>query len=199
MAWLTSTPAAGGWLWDFGNGLGFVAFALILVLSFEPGRSRLHRPLAWLAVGAAVAHGGYLVAFDATLLEYLKPTMPPYMAAGLLALALLALTALTSGKVRRRIFPVRRDFRRLHWALSALVIAGAGYHVVGSAFYINEGLPMALLVAMIAAFAGSPRFAGPTRWLLKPYAASEPGWLLARRGLAALAVVSLVLIAPRNL
>ena len=199
MAWLTPTPAAGGWLWDFGNGLGFVAFALILALSLEPGRSRLHRPLAWLAVGAAVVHGGYLLALDATLLEYFKPTMPPYMAAGLLALALLALSALTSGKARRRIFPVRRDFRRLHWALSALVIAGAGYHVAGSAFYLNEGLPMALFATLLAAFAALPLLSGPTRWMLKPYAASQPGRLLARRVLAALAVVSLVLVVPRNL
>ena len=108
LAWLTPTPAAGSWLWDFGNGLGFVAFALVLVLSLEPGRSRLHRPLAWLAVGAALVHGGYLLALDATLLEYLKPTMPAYMAAGLLALALLVLSAVFSGKARRRIFPGRR-------------------------------------------------------------------------------------------
>ena len=199
MAWLTSTPAAGGWLWDFGNGLGLAAFVLILALSLEPGSSRLHRPLAWLAVSAAIVHGGYLLALDATLLEYLKPTMPPYMAAGLLALALLALTALTSGKVRRRIVPSRRDFRRLHWALSALVIAGAGYHIVGSAFYVNEGRQVALLVTLLAAFAASPRFSAPTRWMLKPHAASQPGWLLARRVLAALAVVSLVLVMPRNL
>ncbi len=176
-----------------------MAFALILVLSLEPGRSRLHRPLAWLALGVAVAHGGYLLAFDATLLEYLKPTMPPYMVAGLLVLALLALSALTSGKARRRIVPDRREFRRLHWALSALVIAGAGYHVVGSAFYINEGRQVALLVTLLAALAASPRFSASTRWMLKPYAASQPGWLLARRVLAALAVVSLFLVAPRNL
>lgn len=145
LAWLTATSAAGGWLWDLGNGLGFVAFALILALSLEPGRSPLHRPLAWLAVGATVAHGGYLLASDATLLEYLKPTMPPYMAAGLLALGLLVLSALSSGKARRRIFPSRPTFRRVHWALSTVVIAGAGYHVAGSAFYFNEGRQMALL------------------------------------------------------
>ena len=199
LAWLTPTPAAGGWLWDFGNGLGFVAFALILVLSLEPGRSRLHRALAWLAVGAAVFHAGYLLALDATLLEYLKPTMPPYMAVGLLALALLALSALTSGKARRRIFPGRRAFRRLHWVLSAVVIAGAGYHVAGSAFYINQGHQMALLAALLAALAAWPRFLGPTGWLLRPHAASRHGWLLTRQVLAALAVASLLLVAPRNL
>ena len=199
MCWLTPTPAAGGWLWDFGNGVGFVAFALILVLSLEPGRSRLHRPLAWLAVGAAVAHGGYLLALDATLLEYLKPTMPPYMAAGLLALALLALSALTSGRVRRRIFPGRRAFRRLHWVLSAVVIAGAAYHVAGSAFYINQGHQMALFATLLAAFAAWPRFFGPTGWLLRPHADSQHGWLLTRQVLGALAVASLLLVVPRNL
>ena len=199
LAWLTPTPTAGGWLWDFGNGLGFVAFALILVLSLEPGRSRLHRPLAWLAVGAAVAHGGYLLALDATLLEYLKPTTPAYMAAGLLALALLAVSALTSGRVRRRIFPGRRAFRGLHWALSTLVIAGAGYHVAGSAFYINQGHQVALLAALLVAFVAGPRFPGPTRWMLRPYAASQQGMLLTRQFLTALAVASLVLVALRNL
>ena len=199
MAWLTPTPAAGGWLWDFGNGLGFVAFALILVLSLEPGRSPLHRPLAWLAVGAALVHAGYLLALDATLLEYLKPTMPPYMAAGLLALALLALSGLSSGKARRRIFPGHRDFRRLHWVLSALVIAGAGYHVAGSAFYLNEGFQTALLAALLAAFAASPRFPKPTGQLLRPHSAARHGWLLARQVLAALAVASLILVVPRNL
>ncbi len=199
MAWLTPTPAAGGWLWDFGNGLGFVALAFILVLSLEPGRSRLHRPLAWLAVSAAVVHGGYLLVLDATLLEYLKPTMPPYMVAGLLALVLLALSTLASGKVRRRIFPGQRAFRRLHWTLSAIVIAGAGYHVAGSAFYINEGHQIALVATLLAVFAAWPRVPGPTRWMLRPYSGSSHGWLLARRVLAVLAVVSLVLVVPRNL
>ena len=198
LAWLTPAPAAGGWLWDVGNGLGFVALALLLVLSLEPGRSRLHRALAWLAVGAAFVHGGYLLALDATLLEYLKPTMPPYMAAGLLALALLVLSALTSGKARRRIFPGRRAFRRLHWALSTLVIAGAGYHVAGSAFYFNQGHQMALLAALLAAFAAWPRFFGPTDRLLRPHADSQHGWLLTRQVLAALAVASLILVVPRN-
>ena len=199
LAWLTPTPAAGGWLWDFGNGLGFVAFALILVLSLEPGRSRLHQALAWLAVGAALVHGGYLLAMDAILLEYLKPTMPAYMAAGLLALALLVLSALFSGKARRRIFPGRRAFRRLHWVLSAVVIAGAGYHVAGSAFYINQGHQVALLAALLAAFAAWSRFFGPTGWLLRPHADSQHGWLLTRQVLAALAVVSLLLVVLRNL
>ena len=199
LAWLTPTPTAGGWLWDFGNGLGFVALALILVLSLEPGRSRLHRPLAWLAVGAAVAHGGYLLALDATLLEYLKPTMPPYMAAGLLALALLALSALASGKARRRVFPSRRAFRRLHWALSTAVIAGAGYHLAGSAFYFNQGHQVALLAALLAAFAAGPKIPGPTLWMLRPYPASRQGMLLTRQVFAALAVASLVLVALRNL
>lgn len=199
LAWLTPTPAAGGWLWDFGNGLGFVAFALILVLSLEPGRSRLHRALAWLAVGAAVFHAGYLLALDATLLEYLKPTMPPYMAVGLLALALLVLSALFSGKARRRIFPGRRAFRRLHWALSAVVIAGVGYHVAGSAFYINQGHQIALLATLLAAFAAWPRFFGPAGQLLRRHAVSQHGWLLTRQVLAALAVASLLLVALRNL
>ena len=199
LAWLTPTPAAGGWLWDLGNGLGVVAFALILVLSLEPGRSRLHRPLAWLAVGAASVHGGYLLVLDATLVEYLKPTMPPYMAAGLVALALLALSALTSGKVRRRIFPSQRAFRHLHWIFSSVVIAGSAYHVVGSAFYLNEGHQMALLAMLLVAFAAWPRFSKPTGWLLRPWAASPRSWLLARQVLAALAVASLVLVMPRNL
>lgn len=199
LAWLTPTPGAGGWLWDFGNGLGFVAFALILALSLEPGRSRLHRALAWLAVGAALVHGGYLLALDAALLEYLKLTMPAYMAAGLLALALLVLSALFSGKARRRVFPGRRAFRRQHWALSTVVIAGAGYHVAGSAFYINEGHQIALFATLLAAFAAWPRFFGQTGWLLRPHADSQHGWLMTRQVLAALAVASLLLVAPRNL
>ena len=199
LAWLTPTPAAGGWLWDFGNGLGFVAFALILALSLEPGRSRLHRALAWLAVGAALLHGGYLLALDATLLEYLKPTMPPFMAAGLLALGLLALSVLTAGKVRRRIFSGRQAFRRVHWALSAIIIAGAGYHVAGSAFYVNQGHQMALLGALLAVAVLWPVLPGPRRWMLKPYAVSGGTGLLGRQVFAALAVVCLTLVVLRNL
>ena len=186
-------------MWDFGNGLGFVAFALILALSLEPGRSRLHRPLAWLAVGAVTVHGGFLLALDATLLEYLKPTMPPYMAAGLLAFVLLALSALTSGKARRRVFPSGQAFRHLHWTLSIAVIVGAGYHVAGSAFYLNASHQVALLATLLAVVAAWPKLSAPERWMLRPNADPQYGIVLARQFIAALAVASLFLVVPRNL
>ena len=203
LTWLTPMPAGGGWLWDFGNGLGFVAFALILLLSLAPGRSRLHQTLAWLAVGAAVIHGGYLLALDGTLIEYLKLSMPLYMAAGLLALALLALNALTAGKVRRRIYPSRRSFRMLHWALSAIVIAATGYHVAGSAFYINDGYQMAFLAMPLVAFAVWPRLPWAARPMRMPSGDWQSSGWLTRQVILALTLASLlaslVLVVPRNL
>lgn len=197
--WLTPVPAGGGWLWDLGNGLGFVALTLLLALNFAAGRSRLHRTLAWTAVGMALAHGAWLLVLDAQVLEYLKPTMPAYMGAGLLALVLLAVGAATSGGRGRRLFYAHRSFRNLHWTWSALTISTAGYHIAGSGFYLNHYAGLALFIALLAGCALWTRLPGRRRTAQARTMAPESatGLILGLLILAALFAVALVM--PRNL
>ena len=197
--WLTPFPAGGGWLWDLGNGLGFVALTLLLALNFVAGSSRLHRALAWTAVGMALAHGVWLLVLDAKVLEYLKPTMPAYMGAGLFALVLLAVGAATSGGRRRSLFYGRRSFRHLHWIWSALTISIAGYHIVGSGFYLNHYAGLALFIAVLAGCALWIRLPGRRRRAQARTMASESAAGLILGLLILVALVAVALVMPRNL
>ncbi len=177
LTWLTAAPATGGWFWEFGNALGFAALALMLALSLESGRglaAGIHRSLAWLAVAVAVAHGGWFLLFDATVMEYLKPTTPPYMAAAVAALLLTLVAALSSGKLRARLFPPGPSFRWLHWSLSVMVAALAGYHVIGSGFYLNTWLQVSLFSLLLTLVTFWPLWRRRTRRARKPTSQQEP-------------------------
>ncbi len=196
--WLTPTPAGGGWLWDLGNGIGLAALALVLALSFEPGRANRHRLLAWAAVLLTAVHGGYLLLLDDTLLEYLKPTMPAYMGAGLFALVLLVVVALTSSRGRRRKFYDRRGFRHVHWAFATLVVGLAGYHIAGSGFYLNHWAGTALFTAVLLGCVAWPGVARPDHGGARPAGTTSSGPWLGRNLLLLLVVVAALVVAPRN-
>ena len=199
LTWLTLSPVGGGWLWDLGNALGFVGLAVILTLNFEPGHTRAHRALAWVAVAAVSVHGAYLLVLDGTVMEYLKLTLPAHMTAGLLALALLTLGALTASRARRRPAAVRQGFRGLHWAFSVVATAGAGYHVLGSAFYLNNGLQISLFVALLAGCVAWPglRWSGRMDWRLG--GEGEYGPAMIRQLILLFVLAGAILVLPRNL
>ena len=198
LTFVAPLSSGGGWFWDIGNWLGFAALALMLHLFIDSGRGRgvkRHQSLAWLAVGAAVCHAIYFVVLDATLIEYLQPTMPIYMAIGILALVLLLVTAITSiTAVRRRLYASRDEFKRLHWWFSALLLATAGYHVIGSAFYYNTTLQMLLLTILIAGLALWSR-----SHLSVPTVTHRPPSSAIKWAVGVLVAIGIVFVLPRNL
>ena len=198
LTWLTPLRSAGGWGWDTGNAFGFAALSLVLFLQIDSGRGiglKRHQALAWLAAGVACLHAVYFVLLDKTIFEYLKPTMPLYMAIGLFALLLLIAIPITSlGVVRKRGYASHGGFRHLHWWLSVILITASGYHLLDSGFYLNTGPQAVLLILLLAAFALWPRmpYSGP--------AIESVGEAAAVRWAAGLlALISLVFVVLRNL
>ena len=198
LTWLTPTPAVGGWLWDLGNALGFVGLAAMLALNFESGHGRAHRALAWFAVAAVIVHGAWLLVLDETVVEYLKVTMPGYMAAGLLAFAVLFLVVLVSARARHPA-PGRQGFRGPHWTLSVMAVAGAGYHVAGSAFYLHDRLQLVLFAGLLAGCVAWPRLRWPSRVNWRLDGDGEYRQALLRQVIALLVLAGAVLVLPRNL
>ncbi len=147
---LSPTGAAGGWFWDFGNGLGFLALAGLLFQMIPYPRSRgarRHERLGYWVLGMALAHGFWFLAGDAAVRVYLHPGAPFYMWAGLgglLALALLAVLARMPDRMRvHRRF---HTFRTAHRGLGLIATALAGLHVLPSGFYLDTWLQGGLLL-----------------------------------------------------
>lgn len=197
LTWLTPQRSGGGWGWDTANAIGFAAFSLILYLQIDKGRGRglrRHQALAWLAASLVCMHAVFFWLLDETSLEYLKPTMPLYMAAGLFALALLVAVPVASPGAARRLGNANHGgFRLQHWWLSVILIAAAGYHLLGSGFYLNTRLQGILLVLLLTGLALWPRM---------PYPGIAAGPVAAgaavRRAVAVLALISIVFVLARN-
>lgn len=147
-------PAAGP-AWDWGNALGYLGLAACLLLFIYAGRPRvfppfhgrffasLHRDLGYAALWLVTGHVGLLLYAEPLLLEYLKPTAPLYMLAGLAALLLLLVLVISSVTGwRKRLWPDYRRFRRLHGWLAIACVALTGWHVAGSHFYLNSPLKL---------------------------------------------------------
>ena len=155
-----AAPAA-GLSWDLGNALGYLAVAVCLLLFVYRGRPRrfppfggrffaaMHRHLGYLALLLTSCHVGLLLWAEPLLLEHIKPSAPAYMLAGLLAaLLLLALVVTSVTAMRRRIWRDYHRFRWLHGWLGVACLVLLGWHVGGSAFYLNS--PAKLAVALLA-------------------------------------------------
>lgn len=158
---------AGGFGWDWLGALGFGVLAFLLALAFEsesPAREpglTAHRHLAVAACVLAAAHAlGYLI-LDPVSVEYLKPTAPAHMLAGLIGiLGLGALTATAFPTPRRRVFASFASFRRGHLALAVSTLVLGAWHAIGTGFTVRPGPSAALLAGLLA-------FAPATAWFAR--------------------------------
>lgn len=144
----------GGWFWDLGNAVGFLALAGILFQMIPYARAaatRLHERLGYWVLGLAFAHAFWFLAGDGAVRVYLQPRAPLHMWLGLLALVLLAgLTTLARMPDRMRVHRRFRTFRNVHRLLGFGLVAAAGLHVALSGFYLAAWTQDALLAGLVA-------------------------------------------------
>lgn len=155
---LCGTAAVDPW-WDAAIGTGLAAtgaLALLPILSArwwaaqtrDADRLRvvqgLHRQLSYLLVALLLAHVFGLLLLEPRVLDYLLPTAPGYMLAGLVALVLVVVLIASSLGRARRHWP-HPSWRRWHAGMSAAAVALTGWHLWGSAYWIAT--PTALGVA----------------------------------------------------
>lgn len=139
------------WVWDFANAVGLLAALIMLLLFVLTGRPLLrpnhdgkffqvlHRDLGYAAIALLALHIGVLLYDEPLTLDYLLPSAPGYMLAGLGATLLLILIgALSLVRVRRKLWRDHRHFKRWHYAASLLVIGLLGWHVLGAGFYLHS-------------------------------------------------------------
>ncbi len=156
--WLCGPAPVDPW-WDAAIGAGLAAtgaLALLPLLSArwwaartrDPDRLRvvqvLHRHLSYLLAALILAHVLGLVLLEARVIDYLLPTAPGHMLAGLFALVLVAVligTSLGRGRLRW----AHPGWRRWHAAMSAAAVGLTGWHLWGSAYWVAT--PAALAVA----------------------------------------------------
>lgn len=184
----------GGWFWDFGNALGFLALAGLLFQMIPYARARetrRHERLGYWVLGAAFAHAFWFLAGDGAVRVYLQPGAPLAMWLGLAALVVLAvLTAIARMPDRMRLHRRFQAFRTVHRWLGIAVVAAAALHVILTGFYLSGWVQDALLVLILAACCvGRPCWAR----LGTPPVASGIGFA----GLGIVAVVAFLLL--RNL
>lgn len=153
---LIATPTLGaGWIWDVGNGVGFVAFAGLLYLgrSGEGGKNQgAHQVLGFAVLGVTTTHVYWFLLFDAAVIEYIKPGAPVYMWMGILGFILLAvLIFIGLPEYRLRLHKRHATFKHWHRGLAFATIAGAGYHIVVSGFYLRASYQVALFLILVTA------------------------------------------------
>lgn len=156
--------------WDFANAAGLLAAILLLLLFHLNGRPlerprhdgkffrALHRDLAFAASAWSVLHVGVLLYDEPLLLNYLLPSAPGYMLAGLgAALVLVLLVTLSLTPMRRRLWRDHRQFRRWHYRFGLVIVALIAWHVLGAGFYLHAPWKVALWVLLTLAMAIWPR------------------------------------------
>lgn len=152
-------PAPIDLAWDACMGAGLAAtgaLALLPLLSArwwaaqtrDADRLRLvqvlHRQISYLLCALVFAHLLGLVLLESRVIDYLLPTAPAYMLAGLIALLLIVVLIATS-LGRARLHWANPGWRRWHAALSAAAAGLTGWHLWGSAYWVAT--PVALGVA----------------------------------------------------
>jgi hypothetical protein len=132
--------------------LGAIGCLFLMGASLRPRDARpvrvltldQHKWLAWISVALVSAHAGGALLADRDTLEYLKPSMPVYQLAGLvatLAMVIVSITALS--RVRKSLWQSASWFRIVHVSLAALIVVLIFIHVIATDRYA----------------------AGPRRWL----------------------------------
>ncbi len=143
--------------WEISQIAGFASGLACILLCGCPVRPRdavpptllslhYHQLIGWAALIGAVLHIGGLLLADPTVVEYLKPTAPPYQLAGIAASVLLLAVVLSSlGRVRRW-WASHRDFQATHVILGILLVALIAVHVVVTDRYTGGTAQRALFV-----------------------------------------------------
>jgi DMSO/TMAO reductase YedYZ heme-binding membrane subunit len=162
LAVIAALPAVAGFVgpaWELSQCAGLAAAIACILLCGAPLRPRnsepatllslpLHTAIGYAALLLTALHVGGLLLADHTVLEYLKPTAPPYQLAGIAAALLLALAVfLSQGAVRRRLWKSHRDFQAWHVILACVLAVLIAVHVVVTARYVGGAGRRALYVA----------------------------------------------------
>jgi|TARA_Y100000310_G_scaffold338665_1_gene429028 hypothetical protein len=162
---LLATPTLGaGWIWDIGNGLGFVAFAGLLYLSKFGGCGEnvsAHQLLGFTVLGVTTAHVYWFLLFDAVVMAHIKAGGSVYMWMGILGFVLLAMLIFISLPERRiYVHKSYAVFKYGHRVLALATIMGAGYHIVASGFYLNTSYQVVFFLILVAAALSSTQYQG---------------------------------------
>jgi hypothetical protein len=133
--------------WELSEFAGLLGAALCICLCGAPVRPRdssppalltlrWHTLIGWGAVVAVTLHVGGLLMADRNVLEYLKPSMPIYMAAGALAtVLLLLLVSSAASPMRGYLWSNHRAFQASHVIAGIALIAMVAVHVVATGRY----------------------------------------------------------------
>ncbi|MEO9779443.1 MAG: hypothetical protein ABJH07_05240 [Sedimentitalea sp.] len=151
-SFLFTGRVGGGYYWDFGNALGFLALAGLLFQMVPYPRSltaRRHENIGYLVLAVAIAHAFWFLAGDAVVRVYLQPGAPLYMWAGLVGIiSLAALSILARMPDRMRVHKRFSSFRNTHRVLGFIVVAATAHHVLLSGIYLTSW-PQWVLLALI--------------------------------------------------
>lgn len=190
IAFLDMPRLGGGWFWDFGNALGFLAFAGLLFQMIPRARMQTtsrHELLGYWVLTVALAHAFWFLAGDGAVRVYLQPGAPLYMWLGLAAIVAMALlTALARMPDRMRVHKRFRVFRTTHRALGFVVVAAGGLHIMMSGFYLSDGSQHALLMLLVLATC-----VGRPYWARLDRAPSAPGRAYLIMGTVAVGIFAL--------
>jgi hypothetical protein len=149
-----------GWRWELSEVAGLAAAIGCIVLAGSPVRPRdasppillslaRHEWLGWCVLGGAFAHVALAVAADGSVIEYLKPTLPLYQLAGLVALIGLGLLSVASSAGnRRRLWANHRAFQAVHVIAGCLILPLVVAHVVATDRYSGAGWRRGVLGAV---------------------------------------------------
>ena len=155
-----------GIAWEIGSIAGLYAAIGALGLCAFPVRPREttppapmplegHRDLGFAVIVLSLAHAGVLVAADHSVIDYLKPTLPVYQAAGILAFVVLLMLGATSPRgPRRRLWHSHRGFQAFHVVLSVAVVVLVTLHVIASSRYVHGWLAIGAYGAVTVAALG---------------------------------------------
>ncbi len=164
---LAALPVLSGFVglrWELSELAGLVASLLCIFLCGAPVRPRDSSPpvlvslrrhtfIGWAAVGAVTLHVGGLVLADRNVIEYLMPSMPIYIAAGVLAaLVLLLLVSSAAFPVTRHLWHSHRAFQATHVIGGGLLISMIAAHVIATGRYTGgRARGMLMLGAIVGA------------------------------------------------
>jgi len=164
---LAALPVLSGFVglgWELSELAGLIGSVLCIGLCGAPVRARdssppallslrAHTRIGWAAVGAVALHVGGLLLSDRNVLEYLKPSMPIYIAAGGLAALLLLLLVLSATlPMRQQLWSSHRAFQGCHVIAGGVIIAMVAVHVIATGRYTGSlGRHLLMLGATVGA------------------------------------------------